>query len=423
MKWIVLPALWAAALIVALAVIWRLWRGRNIVLRDRFSPKFVRMVVVVLVLFGAGMDSQAAELPRRGVANDDSRSRVNTPPRNETIPNILDERTVVAWRYFSNPLSSWAETKRSLIVLENLSGKPDARVQKRLDDAVRHLPKKFRAIVAAEVEAAKVGRPRPTVTAEKIGEALAQLESGGCFDNWAMAYLWRKTAQLPQTRGDNARDSEKVAKLFAAFGRHARLANTMIRAEAWVKPPVFRPWRSKAAPPPSYRQRESEIQASLLKAAVRIYPSTNIDTWQSEATVVFAIDKDSTPATLIRAGKRQPLTPGKTVRLGRLDLIETPSGKAPVVLEHDWLGSVELPPGCTLTVWDLPKLLPTEALDKSKRASAAALKDDEQAVQRLERTLPLCHPTIRAALIQSPKATGAPRLRTILTLFDDSLVR
>ncbi len=124
-----------------------------------------------------------------------------------------------------------------------------------------------------------------------------------------------------------------------------------------------------------------------------------------------------------RTGKEVSIAPGKTVRLGRLDLIETPAGKAAVVLEHAWLGPVELPPGRTLTVWDLPQLLPAEATDKAKRAATAALKDDLQAVERLERVLPLCHPAIRAALSESPDAAGAPRLRTILTLFDDSLVQ
>ncbi|NQU25814.1 MAG: hypothetical protein HQ567_31385 [Candidatus Nealsonbacteria bacterium] len=420
MKWIIVPGLWVAAVVVALAVLWRIGRGRNIVLRDRFSPKFVRMVVVVLVVLGAGADQASADPPGRASPSD--RSRLNTRERDETVPDvlnqILNQRTIVRWRYFSMPASSWMETKRALLILETLAEKPNEQDQAALDNAVRRLPDKLREIAAAEVEAVKGGRPKPTVTAEQIGGALAQLENGGCFDHWAMAYLWRKTAQLPDRR-----DDRKVVELFAALHRHARLANTMIRANALVKPPVYRPWRSKAGPPPGYRRAESDIVANLLKSAVRVYPSTDSGTWQREATAVFAIDKDSAPATLIRAGERRPLLPGTTVRLNRLDLIATPPGKAPVVLEHAWLGPIKLPPGRTVTVWDLPALLPADATDKAQRAAAAALKSDEQAIEQLERVLPLSHPAIRAALRENSDAAGAPRLRTILTLFDDSLVR
>jgi hypothetical protein len=45
--------------------------------------------------------------------------------------------------------------------------------------------------------------------------------------------------------------------------------------------------------------------------------------------------------------------------------------------------------------------------------------NDEKAALRLERAMPLVHTDLRAALEKTPNAKGAPRMRLILSLFDD----
>ncbi len=411
MKWLFFPLLWIAAAVVALAVLWRLSRGRNIVLCDRFSPKFIRMVAVVLVFLGAGVDEASAD--RSGRRLPAETSRLSSSNQGDTVSDVLDKHTVVVWRHFSAPLSSWMQTKQSLMEIEILASDPDEKAQAQLNNALRHLPNEFREIVTSQAEAIKKGQPKPTVPAQKISKALTQLESKGRYDNWAMAYLWRTTALLPENRAE-----EEVLALYTAFNRHARVVNTLIRAESHVKPPVFRPWRSKAAPPSAYRLHEESYVQSLLESAHRIYPHADSGTWQNEATVVFAIDKESVPVTLVREGKSLPLVSGKTVRMNRLDLLKTPQGEKTIILEHSWLGAIELPAGRILTVWDLPGLLSANASEKITKATASALEGDEQAIERIECALPLCHNAIRVALKENPKASGAPRLRTILATFD-----
>ncbi|NQU25813.1 MAG: hypothetical protein HQ567_31380 [Candidatus Nealsonbacteria bacterium] len=406
MKWIIVLAMWTAAVAGGLAVLWRLARRRNIALRDRFSPKFVRIVAVILVVLGVGVESESADRSPGGSAN--QRSQSSAPGRDETIPDVLKQR--VPLQFLLGERTGWCET---LIGLENLSRKPDGQVEKSLEDAVQRLPEPLREIAAAEVKAVKTGRPKPTVTAEKIGAVLAQLEKiEVLFDGRSTGYLWRKTAQLPEKR-----DDEKVVELFTALHRHARIFNAVNYARAVT--PFPRP-RSTSIGPRRNWLEEHYAMDERMRLAVSVFPRTDAGTWQREATAVFAIDKDSAPATLIRAGERRPLLPAATVRLNRLDLIETPAGK-PVVLEHDWLGALELPPGRIVTVWDLPGLLSADATDKIARATAAALRGDEQAIERIEHVLPLCHPAIRAALSESPEVAGAPRLCTILATFDDSL--
>ena len=48
--------------------------------------------------------------------------------------------------------------------------------------------------------------------------------------------------------------------------------------------------------------------------------------------------------------------------------------------------------------------------------------NSEDAADRLEQALPLTHRAIRAGLKELPKASGAPRLRLILALFDDAIM-
>ena len=57
--------------------------------------------------------------------------------------------------------------------------------------------------------------------------------------------------------------------------------------------------------------------------------------------------------------------------------------------------------------------------DRVAATVSSALAGDEAAALDIERALPLVHPEVRSAVRGSPNAKGAPRLRTILALFDD----
>ena len=70
-------------------------------------------------------------------------------------------------------------------------------------------------------------------------------------------------------------------------------------------------------------------------------------------------------------------------------------------------------------MWSLETHLGAEAKAKVEASLKAALAGDEKAALQLEQAMPLVHVALRAALARSPTAAGAPRLRTILTLFDD----
>src|SRR5262249_32842925 len=103
----------------------------------------------------------------------------------------------------------------------------------------------------------------------------------------------------------------------------------------------------------------------------------------------------------------------------RLDLLETTPGDKPVVLEHAWLGRIELPPGKLFSVWDLPAHLSDGAKAAAKKMVLEALEGKPEAARRLEQSLPLTQAFVHAGLAASPLAPGAPRLRLILTQFDD----
>jgi hypothetical protein len=90
-----------------------------------------------------------------------------------------------------------------------------------------------------------------------------------------------------------------------------------------------------------------------------------------------------------------------------------------IVIEDRWLGKITVPPGDMVSVWAFPRCLDKDANDKVKKAVTAALDDDEKSALALERSLPLVHSLLRDGLREHPTAKGAPRLRLILTLFDD----
>jgi len=414
MKSILLPLLWLAAVVVAAAVIWRIWRGKNVTLRGRFSPQFVRMIVIVLVLLGVGVEKGLADPPSRLPGRDtDTRSTESE----DGLPGAVNEETIARWRYFSVQRSGWKEAKQALVKLEIAAGQPDPQALEEAKESTRWFPGRFGKIVAADVAALEQGQPAPRVGADELIAAIDDLQRQGLFDPWAGSRLWRKTSLL----GVQANRAE-VIRLFAQLHQHARIVNTLIRAHAEVKPIPISPraWMSKAGPSREMRLREISVRQQLLASARRLYPSSDAGTWQRDAVVELTLAEDTAEPNLVRQGRPTTLRQGQWVCLNRLDLIQTPAGKGPTVLEHAWLGRIELPPDRLVTVWDLPGHLSDEAAGKVKQTVLDALSGDAQAAVRLERALPLTQRAIRQGVAEAPNASGAPRLRMILTLFDDS---
>ena len=106
MKWLFSILLWVLALVVALGVLWRIARGRHVVLRGRWTPRFVRMVAIVLVVLGVGVDrTDAAPV---GLQKNDKQK-----PEDSLPPGITAE-AALRWVTLQNPLGEWVMLKRSL---------------------------------------------------------------------------------------------------------------------------------------------------------------------------------------------------------------------------------------------------------------------------------------------------------------------
>ena len=76
-----------------------------------------------------------------------------------------------------------------------------------------------------------------------------------------------------------------------------------------------------------------------------------------------------------------------------------------------------------MSVWELANLLSDDAKKKLDETVHDALKNNsEDAADRLEHCLALSHQAIRVGLKELPTAKGAPRLRLILALFDDTVM-
>jgi hypothetical protein len=413
MKWILAPFLWLLAVIVALCVLWRVWRGHNVVLRGRWGPRFVRMVVIVLVVLGVGVEkSEAAPvgLPKDGKKKPD-----------ESLPPSVTVYVLMNWLGLESPLGEWRRFKHGLVQLGHLpAAQKKGKAAPALLRLAEKLPAKFRALVVADLEAIQTGVPAPAPSARELTAALDELEKNGCFDHLASAYLWRKTAGAL----DGA-DRRAVIELFGRFERHARVTNALLVARSRMSPLMARPqaWRGKGGGGGIHQlaleAADPKNAAILLQIAAKVYPAMNSGTWQRDGLAVFRIAKGSAPVTLVRGGKGgMPMTEGE-VRLGRLDLLETTPGKEPVILEHAWLGRIELPAGRVVSVWDLPSLLPEKTKDKVKQAVADALQGKEAAAVQIEQALPLAYPFVREAVAKSAGTPAAARLRLVLTQFDD----
>ncbi len=407
MRWVTVLVLWVVAVVVALVVLRRVRRGKPVVLAGRWSPMLVRMVAVVLVVLGARDETPETiaapkEVPVRGP--DDQLPR-------EMLPYVVQHWLTLHQQ--DGPFES-----QTRLLVRALAGQKltDKEMASALDDA-RRLGETMHAMIKADLAAVADRKPAPPVADADLLKALALLETNGRYDHFWNAYLWRKTAT-------EAKDPAVRAELYARVHRHARITDALIKAYAQVRPMMEYPraWASKAGPGPGEQKAMQAHAAKLqdmIKVANDVLPTTDEETWKRDAVALLKPLAALPAPTLIRAGKDRPMSAEDSTRYGRLDLLKT--GDQPTAVVHDWLGRIDLPAKATVSVWDLPKYLSDAARQKLDETVLAALKENsEEAADRLERSLAVAHLAIRAGLKELPKAAGAPRLRLILSLFDDT---
>ncbi|HVK11935.1 MAG TPA: hypothetical protein VM597_24390, partial [Gemmataceae bacterium] len=407
MRWLTILVLWVVALVVALVVLRRVRRGKPVVLAGRWSPVVVRMVAVILVVLGAGEESPESiaapkEVPVRGP--DDQLPR-------ELLPYLVQHW--LSLHQQDGPFQSQTKLLVRALAGDKLT---DKELASAMDDA-RRLGEPMHAMIRADLAAVKEGKPAPAVADRDLLKALTLLETNARYDHFWNAYLWRKTAAGPT-------DPAVRSELYARFRRHARITDALIKAHARVRPMMEYPraWMSKAGPGPAEQKAIQAHAAKLqdmIKVANEVLPRTDEGTWKRDGVALLKPVAGLPIPMLVRAGKDRPMSAEDSTRFGRLDLLK--SGDQPTAVVHDWLGRVDLPAKATVSVWDLPKYLPDAAKQKLDVTVLVALKENsEEAADRLERSLAVAHAAIRAGLKELPKAPGAPRLRLILSLFDDT---
>jgi hypothetical protein len=407
MRWITILLLWVAAIVVAVVVLRRVRRGKPVVLTGRWSPRLVRMVAVALVVLGPGDERLAPEAHA---------FPVRLPPAaGGDLPASVNAESVQGWLVENQPANRFATGKRHL--LRAAIGQKLTTADRALaNHYVSRLPEKARAILLADVQAAEAGKAAPAATDADLLAALDELEKAGKFDHALNAYLWRKAA-------GPAKDPARRVELFDRVRRHARLTDALLKAYAQVKPVMLSPraWMSKAGPRPEDYRAEQAAVADILKVFAKELPTIDEGTWKRDGIALLKPVAGSPAPVLIRAGHERALPADEATRFGRLDLLRT--GDKPAVVGHDWLGKIELPANRLVSAHDLPDLLPKEAKETLGTAVHQALTtNSEDAADRLERCLAVSHEAIRIGLKELPNARGAPRLRLILSLFDDAVM-
>jgi hypothetical protein len=421
MRWLAVLVLWVAAVVLAVLILRRVRRGKPVVLTGRWSPRLIRMVVVVLVVLGVGDEARTP---------DASAAPLKLPIRSpdDELPRAITPETIRTWLIVHQEDGPYAREETALARTLMTGQRPPANVKAAAPvrpggfgggpgGAGFGLPVRLQKLIDADLAALRADRPLPNASANEVRAALDELENAGRYDHFWNAYLWRKTAEFA--------DPADRVELFARFRRHARVTDALIRAHAQVKPLMQAPraWMGKAGGGAfvNLHLPHPDAGADLLKVAARVLPTTDEGTWKRDGVALFKPVPGRPAPVLVRGGTEWILPADDSTRFGRLDLFKT--GDRPAVIVHDWLGQVELPANRLVSVWELPHLLSDAAKQKLDETVHEALKtNSEAAADRLERCLAVSHFAIRAGLKELPHAKGAPRLRLILALFDDTVM-
>jgi hypothetical protein len=439
MKWLWSPFLWVGAALVAGYIVYRIWRRKPVILRGKVGPRVLRIVAILLVLFGLGVDDRPAQATQPGgfpgapgVSGGPGGGRVpvaaeQPAPLAENLTPQQIEMWLIRQRFAQGEqgenllqASPWRFFKSVYARLETSPNSPDApKLRELLDASLKQMPEPFVTLIKADLDARAAGKQPPTVTATKLLEVARVMEANGYIDAWLIAYLWRHTAPLDAT------NDPKAAELMTLLSRQVRIVHALIKAYAQVKPTDLGPrvWMSKAGPPAGFSahglDRAALIQMS--KAYAEEAGKVDLGPWVKDGVALFKLPEKGATPLLVREGKKTELKPGDTLRLGRLDVLVVPGG-ADVVLEHEVFGKVKLPAGQVLLVWDLPRLLDDAGRQAVSKVVRAALDGKEEATRQVEQALPLVQRTLREELQRQPGAPGAAKLRLMLALFDDAVL-
>lgn len=410
MRWLTVLVLWVAAVVVGLVILRRVRRGKPVVLTGRWSPRLVRMIAVVLVVLGAG----DASAPPSAAAP----AKIPVRPSDDTLPGSLNPQAVQFWLREHQEGGMYEPCNR--LLLRAVAGqKLNDNQMVAAKDHLSRLPAKLKGLAEADLAATTAGKSAVAVTDAHLLETLDEMEKVGRFDHAWNAYLWRKAAGTPK-------DPAVRVRLFDRIRQHARITDALLKAYAQVKPVMLPPqaWGGKGGRPPAWAAGPGGGPNSLtdiLKVASDELPFTDEGTWKRDGVALVKPVAGSPAPVLVRAGKERALPTDESTRLGRLDLLQT--GDKPAVVIHDWLGKIELPAHRLVSVHELPDFLSKEAKEKLDQTVLDALKSNsEDAADRLERCLAVSHQAIRVGLKELPTAKGAPRLRLILSLFDDAVM-
>jgi hypothetical protein len=411
MRWLTILVLWVAAIVVGLVILRRVRRGKPVVLTGRWSPRLVRMIAVVLVVLGAADESA----PHSAAAP----AKIPVKPSDDVLPAALNPRAVQLWLHEHQEGGMYEPGNR--LLLRALAGQTlDANQMVTAKGHLSRLPAKLKGLAEADLAAVTPGKPAVAATDAHLLETLDEMEKVGRFDHAWNAYVWRKAA-------GNPKDPAVRIRLFDRIRQHARITDALVKAYAQVKPVMLPPqaWGGKGGRPPAWAAGPGgggpNALADILKVAGEELPFMDEGTWKRDGVALIKPVADCLAPVLIRAGKERTLPVDESTRFGRLDLLQT--GEKPAVVVHDWLGKIELPAHRLVSVHELPGFLSKEAKEKLDQTVLDALKtNSEDAADRLERCLAVSHEAIRVGLKELPTAKGAPRLRLILSLFDDAVM-
>jgi hypothetical protein len=411
MRWILVPILWVVAIVAAFIILRRVRRGKHVVLRGRFSPRLIRMIVVVLVILGVNSEKESNSVGAPITTSKED-------PYNQ-LPSTITLNAIRGWLLNHEP-NGYAHQYKKDYTLLKLEKNPKPDQIKKIVQHARHMYEPINKMILSEMEYLSVGKPVPPVSLTDLIVGCKTMDTYGAFDHWTISYLWRKTNQ-----DFKPEEGKQLIEFYTRLHQAARITDSLIRAQGQVRPMMQPPraWASKAGPRPAdlpiLKAYEASLQDMLVETK-KAYPKTDAGSWQRDAGVWLIIGKEPASLEWLSAGNRKLLKGGEEIRFSRLDLLQT--GKGQNVLEVEGLGNIEVPESRLLTVWQFPNLLSKEAQAKVRETVKKALEGKESSAEELEKRLPFTHAAIREGLKESPSTKGASRLRMILSTFDDTVM-
>ncbi|MBI4612606.1 MAG: hypothetical protein HY720_03260 [Planctomycetes bacterium] len=397
------PVLWVGAAGVALVYLARARRGKPVVIRGRWTPRFVRMVAVMIVLAGGWF---APRVP----AQEDGAPGSERPEGDALVPLGGEfprgfHAHAETWAWWTQTESAWTAFKQDLA-----ARKFDFQARSHAEDLGPLAP-----FFTAEIDRLAGAPGAPPLALSDLAGALDTAEGIGLFDSWFVAWIWRRSREFAGTAA--VAEPRALASLYSRLETHARVSNALAEALARTGAVVFQAWRSKAAPPPG-RAVEPVFPRDFLSTATSIYATIDAGSWEDEGTIALSVSSAAGPLVLLRRGAEVEIGAGRSFVLRRLDVVLAPvPGEA--TLAHERLGELRLPARAALTATNAGEFLAPEARSRVAAWVESALGGDAEATRHLEEVLPAAHAFVRGALEESAGRPGAATLRLVLENFDD----